>query len=114
VVAALDLNAALISSQNPAHANQVIQLYLNGLGAVTNPPAIGFVAQAQPLSNTVVRPTVTIGGKSAGVLFSGLTPTESGLYQINLQLAADTPKGSQPLVVSIGGISSPAVNIVVQ
>jgi uncharacterized protein (TIGR03437 family) len=47
-------------------------------------------------------------------LWSGLTPTESGLYQINLSLAANTPTGTQPLVVSIGGISSPPVNIVVQ
>lgn len=114
VAAALDLDAALISSQHPVHPNQTIQLYLNGLGAVTNPPAIGFVAQAQPLSQTLARPTVTIGGKEATVLFSGLTPTESGLYQINLQLAADTPLGTQPLVVSVAGISSPAVNIVVQ
>jgi uncharacterized protein (TIGR03437 family) len=114
LAAALDLNYVQISSQNPAHANQIIQLYLNGLGDVTNRPAIGFVAQAQPLSNTLATPTVTIGGKAATVLFSGLTPTESGLYQINLRLASDTPKGTQPLVVSVAGISSPAVNIVVQ
>jgi uncharacterized protein (TIGR03437 family) len=114
LAAALDLNNVQISSRNPAHANQIIQLYLNGLGAVTNPPAIGFVAQAQPLSNTLILPTVTIGGKAAAVLFSGLTPTTSGLYQINLQLASDTPKGTQPLVVTIGSVSSPAANIPVQ
>jgi minor extracellular serine protease Vpr len=114
LAAALDLNAALISSLNPAHPNQTIQLYLNGLGDVTNRPAIGFVAQAEPLSNTLATPTATIGGKAATVLFSGLTPTTSGLYQINLRLAPDTPTGTQPLMVSIGGISSPAVNIPVQ
>jgi uncharacterized protein (TIGR03437 family) len=112
----VDLNNVWISSLNPAHASQqqTIQLYLNGLGPVTNPPAIGFVAQSQPLSSTVATPTVTIGGVAATWLWSGLTPTESGLYQINLSLAANTPTGTQPLVVSIGGISSPPVNIVVQ
>jgi len=114
LAAALDLNNVQISSQNPAHANQIIQLYLNGLGDVSNRPAISFVAQAEPLSNTMILPAVTIGGKAAAVLFSGLTPTTSGLYQLNLQLASDTPKGTQPLVVTIGGISSPAVNIPVQ
>jgi uncharacterized protein (TIGR03437 family) len=112
--AALDLNAALISSRNPAHPNQTIQLYLNGLGAVTNPPAIGFVAQAQPLSETLATPSVTIGGKTASTLFSGLTPTTSGLYQINLRLASDTPTGTQPLIVSIGNVLSTAVSIQVQ
>jgi uncharacterized protein (TIGR03437 family) len=116
VAAAEDLNGVLISTLNPAHASQqqTIQLYLNGLGPVTNPPVIGFVAQAAPLSSTVATPQVTIGGVGANVLWSGLTPTESGLYQINLTLAANTPTGTQPLVVSIGGVSSPAVNIVVQ
>jgi uncharacterized protein (TIGR03437 family) len=114
--AAVDLNNVWISSLNPAHASQqqTIQLYLNGLGPVSNPPAIGFVAQSQPLSSTLATPTVTIGGVAATWLWSGLTPTESGLYQINLSLAANTPTGTQPLVVSIGGISSPPVNIVVQ
>jgi len=36
------------------------------------------------------------------------------LYQINLKLAANTPTGTQPLVVAIGGVSSAAVNIAVQ
>jgi len=53
----------VISTLNPAHASQqqTIQLYLNGLGPVSNPPAIGDVAQAQPLSSTLATPTVTIG-----------------------------------------------------
>ncbi|MGO9095968.1 MAG: S8 family serine peptidase [Bryobacteraceae bacterium] len=116
VAAAEDLTGTVISSVNPAHASQqqTIQLYLNGLGPVSNPPAIGYVAQAQPLSTTVATPTVTIGGVAANVIWSGLTPTESGLYQINLTLAANTPTGTQPVVVSIGGISSPPVNIAVQ
>ena len=116
VAAAEDPNSnfAVISTLHPAHAGQPIALYVNGLGAVSNPPAIGFVAQAQPLSTTLATPTVSIGGVAANVTWSGLTPTESGLYQINLTPAANTPTGTQPLVVSIGGISSPPVNIVVK
>jgi uncharacterized protein (TIGR03437 family) len=116
VAAAEDLSGAVISTLNPAHASQqqTIQLYLNGLGPVSNPPAIGDVAQAQPLSSTLATPAVTIGGVGANVIWSGLTPTSSGLYQINLKLAANTPTGTQPLVVAIGGVSSAAVNIAVQ
>jgi len=114
VAAAEDQAGAVISSLNPSHRGQWFSLYLNGLGAVSNPPAIGFVAQAQPLSNTLATPQVTIGGVAAQVLWSGLTPTESGLYQINLTPDPSTPTGTQPLIVSIGGVSSPAVNISVQ
>jgi uncharacterized protein (TIGR03437 family) len=114
VAAAEDQTGAVISTLNPAHRGQWFSLYLNGLGAVSNPPAIGFVAQAQPLSTTLATPTATIGGVAANVIWSGLTPTESGLYQINLTPAPNTPTGTQPVVVSIGGVSSPAVNISVQ
>jgi minor extracellular serine protease Vpr len=110
--AALDLASTLISSEHPAVQGEYIQLYLNGLGAVTNPPAIGFVAQSSPLSTTVETPAVTIGGvASPTIQFSGLTPTTSGLYQINLVVPPGAPTGVQPLVVTIGGVSSTAVNI---
>ena len=53
-------------------------------------------------------PSVTIGNRPAQVLFSGMTPGAIGLYQINLTIAADTPAGDQPIVVTIGGVSSKA------
>jgi uncharacterized protein (TIGR03437 family) len=40
------------------------------------------------------------------VQFSGLAPGFVGLYQVNAVVPADAPAGIQPLVVSIGGVSS--------
>ena len=97
---------ALITRQAPAKRGDTIILYVNGLGPVTNPPASG---EASSSSQTTVLPTVTIGNRPAQVLFSGLTPGAIGLYQINLTVAADTPTGDQPIVVTIGGVSSKGI-----
>ncbi len=114
IAAALDANSAAINSRNPARRGQVIQVYMNGLGPVDNQPPTGEPAGTQPLSRTLAAPAVTIGGKQADVQFSGLTPGTAGLNQLNLVVPSDAPAGMQPLVVSIGGVSSLPVNIPVQ
>ena len=63
------------------------------------------------LSNTVETPIVTIDGRRADILFSGLTPGTAGVYQINLRVPADVRAGGAPLVVTVGGQSSPVVNL---
>jgi minor extracellular serine protease Vpr len=112
--AALDENNRLISSSNSAQRGHWIQIYMTGLGPVTNQPAPGAPAGAEPLSWTVATPTVTIGGKTATVLFSGLTPGFPGLNQVNVVVPQDAPAGAQPLIVTIGGVSSPPVNLAVR
>ncbi|MCL5744640.1 MAG: hypothetical protein M1541_12045 [Acidobacteria bacterium] len=57
---------------------------------------------------------MTIGGKSADVSFSGLTPTVAGLYQINVTVPSGLTPGLQPVTVSIGGVTSNTVNLPVQ
>jgi uncharacterized protein (TIGR03437 family) len=114
LVAALDPSFNLVTSSNSARRGNVVQIYANGLGPVTNPPASGAVTPAEPLSATRTPPTVTIGGRPAEVLFSGLAPFNAGLYQINVRLAADTPTGLQPVVITSNGIQSKAANIPVE
>jgi len=46
-------------------------------------------------------PVLTIGGKAAQVLFSGLTPCCAALYQINAIVPPDAPAGNQPVVIMI-------------
>ncbi len=111
--AARDENFNTITPANPALAGHAIQLYCNGLGPVTNAPGSGEPSPVSPLSMTVSTPVVTIGGKPAQVLFSGLTPTAVGLYQINVVVPAGV-SGTVPVVVSTSGVNSVAANIVVQ
>jgi uncharacterized protein (TIGR03437 family) len=58
----------------PVAHGQYITILCTGLGLVTNQPADGAAALADPLSFTESLPKVTIGGAEAVVQFSGLAP----------------------------------------
>jgi minor extracellular serine protease Vpr len=109
-----DSNYQLITSSNPARRGDTIIIYANGLGPVSNQPASGDPSPSQPLAQTNLLPSVTIGGVAAEVDFSGLTPGFVGLYQINAKVPAGAQSGSQPLVVTMNGIPSTPVNLAVQ
>lgn len=99
----------------PLKVGEFAVIYCTGLGAVTNPPATGSGALALPLANTVVVPTVRIGGVNVPVLFSGLSPGFAGLYQVNVPISADLPKGSAvPVQIAIGGVTSNTVTTAIE
>jgi len=108
---AQDTNYSLITTSNPAKRGNVIILYANGLGPVTNPQGDGVPAGnsiTAPLSLTTTTPIVTIGGAQAQVQFSGLAPTFQALYQINVVVPQGSATGNVPISVQIGGVTSPA------
>jgi uncharacterized protein (TIGR03437 family) len=59
----------------------------------------------------VVNPQVTVGGKPAEVLFSGVAPGFLGLYQINVRVPGDVAGGTQALLVTAGGQRSNEVKV---
>jgi uncharacterized protein (TIGR03437 family) len=113
--AILDSSYKVVDASNPATAgSSYIQIYATGLGAVSHQPASGSPALAVPLSMTAATPTVTIGGATATVLFSGLAPTLVGVYQINALVPAGSAIGvAVPVSISIGGASSNIVTMAV-
>jgi uncharacterized protein (TIGR03437 family) len=113
-IIAQDVNYNLINAQNPAHAGDVITLYLTGMGATNPPVPTGMLAPTSPLATTTVQPQVSIDTASADILFSGLTPGGVGLYQINIRIPAGIRTGDLQLVVSQGGIASNAAIIPVR
>ncbi|MEP7365178.1 MAG: S8 family serine peptidase, partial [Acidobacteriota bacterium] len=114
LAAALDSNFALIYDANKAKKGQFIQVYVNGLGDVDNTPPSGEPSSANPLSRTTTAPVVTIGGRPAEVVFSGLAPGIVGLYQINVRVPADAPSGLQPLIIQMGDVTSKTANLPVE
>jgi uncharacterized protein (TIGR03437 family) len=99
----------------PALRGEFISIYSTGLGAVTNQPATGMAARAEPLSMTIATPTVSIGGADALVVFSGLAPGAMGLYQVNVQVPQGASVGDAVrLTLSVGGVASNSVTIAVQ
>jgi uncharacterized protein (TIGR03437 family) len=100
----------------PASIGETIAIYCTGLGAVSPAVKEGSAAPVTPPLSTTVNPvTVTIGGKSAQVAFSGLTPGFAGLYQVNAVVPSGITTGDAvPVVLSVAGQTSPAVTMAVR
>ena len=102
----------------PAHPGDYIQIYATGLGIATpNGDPGGAVlptgsvapSSGNPLYLTVTTPTVTIGGLTASVVFSGIAPGYAGFYQIDAQIPSGVPAGDDvPLQISVGNASDSA------
>jgi minor extracellular serine protease Vpr len=115
-VAALDQNYQLVGASNPVARGSYVQLYMNGLGPVTNQPGDGLAAPSNPkaLAQTMATPTITIGGQAAPGSFSGLAPGFVSLYQVNVQVPTGISAGAQPITCSIGGVSAKTAQLYVK
>jgi uncharacterized protein (TIGR03437 family) len=89
-------------------------LLLAGAGEVSNliqtaysPSSAGTYSPLLPLS-------VTVGGEPVFLQAVGLNPGQVGVTQVKFTLPASVPAGVQPVVVTVGGVSSPPVNVTVQ
>ena len=104
-------NNTLSTLSNPLRPNETAVVYLTGGGDV-NPIAVaGVPASSTILSETSQDASVTIGGVSADILYSGLTPGFVGLYQINFRLPGFVPRGLEvPLTITMGA-NSTTVNV---
>jgi uncharacterized protein (TIGR03437 family) len=103
-----------VTATSPATAKETVVVYATGLG-----PVSGSMVTGQPASTTSLQPTMPdqatakIGGITAPVAFSGLTPGFIGLYQVNVQIPANVPPGSL-LTIGAGGQSAPPVPLPIQ
>ncbi len=111
--AALDAQSGrAVTAENPAAQDSVVTLFASGLGAVSPPVASGAAAPDQePLSRAALAVSVSIGGRSAEVLLSGLAPRYAGLYQINVRLPSGLPSGAAPIVITAAGAASKSANL---
>jgi uncharacterized protein (TIGR03437 family) len=113
--AVLNQDFSANSAANPAAEGSVVQIYCTGLGAVSPALAAGSPgASSAPFNNTVVIPTVTVGGMNAPVQFSAVAPGFVGLYQVNAQVPVGVSGSAVSLQVNSGGVASNTVTIAVQ
>ena len=104
----------IVTPARPVKAGDAIIIYGAGLGSVAPEVASGDPAPSSPLARTAEDVRVTIGARSARVLFAGLTPGFTSLYQVNAVVPAGVPPGVADVVVSIAGQASPVVTLAVE
>ena len=99
-------NGLVVTSTNPVHRGDILTIYLTGLGPVDPPVSDGAAGLVDPLSITLVNPTVKIGGVESSVLFSGLVPGYVGWYVLNVSVSSNTPQGlAVPLTITQGDVT---------
>jgi uncharacterized protein (TIGR03437 family) len=99
----------LITPSHPIHreSGSALVIYLTGLGQTYPAVPTGQPAPSNPLSVSLVQPTVTLGGVNLPVLYSGLAPGLVGVDQINVSVPSNVPTGfSVPLVITEGDVET--------
>jgi len=103
-----------VTASSPAHIGDSVEIWANGLGPVNNQPVTGGLPDSSTPATTTTTPTVTVGGKTAKVTFSGLDFNSifDSPYLVQYGVAITVPSGatgSLPVVLSIGGVDSAAL-----
>jgi uncharacterized protein (TIGR03437 family) len=112
-----DADGAL-SPQKEIQTGATASLLLTGGGEVSLSLPTGFATS--PTSSPASGPkpllplSVTIGGVPAFVQTAAVAPGQVGVLQVNFIAAENTPEGDQPLVVTVGGMASKPVGVVVK
>ena len=88
-------DGSIVTPANAAESGETLIAYLAGVGDLNDPPVTGEPAGANPLSTTVVTPTVLVNGIEVVADFSGLTPGLVGLVQVNFRMPAGLPSGAR-------------------
>jgi uncharacterized protein (TIGR03437 family) len=102
-----DGSGYVVTTAEPAHPGQIIVIYCTGLGSVQSSISAGEATPYTPLAPVSESVGVMVGSSTAQVLYAGLVPTLSGLYQINATIPQPVMTGdSVPLILSTSGIST--------
>jgi uncharacterized protein (TIGR03437 family) len=104
-------NNLMATDTNPVHRNDTLVIYLTGLGSVTPFVENGQPAPVDPLATTVAPPLVTLGNEPLRVNFAGLAPGQVGLYQINVEVPFNAPRGLRVPLTITQGTASHTVNV---
>ena len=103
-----------------AHAGDTLIVYGIGMGATSPGVLAGAPApSSEPLSRLTTTPTVNFfpdDGQTVRVTpsFAGLTPTYAGLYQVNVTVPSNAPKGIVNLTIGFPDAISNTVQLAIQ
>jgi uncharacterized protein (TIGR03437 family) len=98
----------------PASAADGVVFYCAGLGEVTPTVTEGLAVPYPPLFPVAANVSLTIGGQAATVIFAGLVPGLSSVYQVNATIPDGVHGDALLVVLTAAGQVSPAVTMAVQ
>ena len=104
--ALVNIETGITLWEQPLPAGATTAVFCAGLGAVDPTVATGRPAPLDPRAETVLTVEAEIDSLSANVLFSGLAPGYSGLYQVNIELPTGLDTGRYTLVIRAAGFTS--------
>ncbi|WP_031499333.1 hypothetical protein [Bryobacter aggregatus] len=112
--AILKSDYSLVTASNPANRNDVVQVYLTGLGELNPALVDGAPASTSTLSRVTDTVNAYVGGVKAVVTFAGAAPGFAGLYQMNIVIPAAAPSGSAvPLAIETSSSFHDMVDIAI-
>jgi len=101
-------DSSINGAAHPAAAGSLVLLYATGMGR-TNPVVTDGSLDAAPFPLPTLPVAATIGGKAATVQYAGgAQSVVAGVMQINLVVPSGLTPGPNPVVLTVGGVSSPA------
>ena len=109
---AQDSNLHLLTADSPAHAGDIVVIYVTGLGRTSPNPALGEIPNYAATMLAVASLKVTLNGTAVDpglIKYAGLTPRSAGLYQINLELPKEI--GNDPEIRVTAGNLTPQTGL---
>ncbi len=102
---------------NPAAKGTIIQIYATGEGQI-NPAGVDGSIATQPLAG-LPRPvapfSLTLGGVSASYTYAGTAPQSfEGFFQVDAVIPSNLGSGNLPVILKVGGVPSPPLNVAVK
>jgi uncharacterized protein (TIGR03437 family) len=91
---------------HPALPGTLLTVYLTGQGALTTPIADGAAAPAGSPIGPQGLVTVTVDGRSVGVVSSRMSPGAVGVLEVTIAVPSSPSFGDNPLTVTIRGAVS--------
>lgn len=107
IVAVTDSAYRIVDVHNPAKPGDTIILWGIGMGPTNPVVPDGAPAPVNPPALLAQPPTALFHGASfVTPAFAGLSPGAVGLYQVNVQIPAETGKGNVEVILKFGSIYS--------
>jgi uncharacterized protein (TIGR03437 family) len=82
----LHSNNTVVNSKSPAQRGEIILIYLSGAGTASGAAAAQATATASPSAMLEHPVEVFIGEEPAPILYQGLAPSTTSLYQLDVRI----------------------------